>query len=785
MKYIAKSITALALILLMTASLLASCGRTTGESSAKTKTVAMYDEYTAKTVDLGLAENEILMDIIEIDGKLRATIGVTSADIRNTYGLAANGTPYMTEYRYYSMDYMENEATREKTKSFHQVALLPDPNVDIILGGEPYLDTASITEKSIYNGVQYFYRRDGETFGKGILPPPLGEGNYDWDGDVSNTSTVYGARAHLMLHEDTVYTGISFDGGGWMIFIDDRVLPLPSWRPGMPEYNLCGLIGIDGIPYALVRVWEEDRNGQVVDILWEETRLVPLSPESTSLALEGTKIDGLATGGAFSDGKNGYFLCNSELWRTDGKESKRIADLIFTGISKISVVRSVRYLSDGRILVAADGGLIELSEAKESNNEQRKVYTIGVVNLYGEVSDLLLTVSKFNRIFEDGAYAVKEYRDKASLNLALLSGEVSMVVSMDQFMLKNYVNQDILAPLEEVAPELFEKDVLIESVVNATRINGTCYYLPRTFDIRGESTSPSILEEGQLFESRVEYYEFLTENDPNYFQARMKRDIFMYFAQDIDEWIDWESNTAHFDDGTFEALLEFCTQGGTQEDVDNYATNPVKFHTNNFVLMDSVQANWFTDVSKAKDYDAGYSVPEGVLYSNPAIVHFPIPSSVHDGYEMFVPHYFAVVDNDESVEAAAEFLRWHFLEDKVLKEIPPKELNSFPDGFSVNQEETDRYLRRNIDGFIEVSSDSNLDAIDKFYIESHNLGCGQEQYEITWAYIDACDHFEYFRNEVFDVMYEEAGRYFAGSISAKQAAEYTQNRISIYLAEQS
>ena len=190
MKYIAKSITALALILLMTASLFASCGSTTGESYTKSKTVAMYDEYTAKTVDLGLTENEILMDIIEIDGKLRATIGVTSEDIRNTYGLAANGTPYMTEYRYYSMDYMENEATREKTKSFHQVALLSDPNVDIILGGEPYLDTASITEKSIYNGVQYFYRRDGETFGKGILPPPLGEGNYDWDGDVSNTSTV-------------------------------------------------------------------------------------------------------------------------------------------------------------------------------------------------------------------------------------------------------------------------------------------------------------------------------------------------------------------------------------------------------------------------------------------------------------------------------------------------------------------------------------------------------------------------------------------------------------------
>ena len=36
-----------------------------------------------------------------------------------------------------------------------------------------------------------------------------------------------------------------------------------------------------------------------------------------------------------------------------------------------------------------------------------------------------------------------------------------------------------------------------------------------------------------------------------------------------------------------------------------------------------------------------------------------------------------------------------------------------------------------------------------------------------------------------DVMTEEAYRYFAGDITAKQAAEYAQNRISLYLAEQS
>ena len=51
--------------------------------------------------------------------------------------------------------------------------------------------------------------------------------------------------------------------------------------------------------------------------------------------------------------------------------------------------------------------------------------------------------------------------------------------------------------------------------------------------------------------------------------------------------------------------------------------------------------------------------------------------------------------------------------------------------------------------------------------------------------IDRIDHISYgTQNVIYEVMYEEAARYFAGDITAKQAAEYTQNRVSIYLAEQ-
>ena len=64
------------------------------------------------------------------------------------------------------------------------------------------------------------------------------------------------------------------------------------------------------------------------------------------------------------------------------------------------------------------------------------------------------------------------------------------------------------------------------------------------------------------------------------------------------------------------------------------------------------------------------------------------------------------------------------------------------------------------------------------------MRCGEEQYEITWKYIESADHLQYYENEIHKVIYEEAGRYFGGMITAKQAADYVQNRISLYLAEQ-
>ena len=117
--------------------------------------------------------------------------------------------------------------------------------------------------------------------------------------------------------------------------------------------------------------------------------------------------------------------------------------------------------------------------------------------------------------------------------------------------------------------------------------------------------------------------------------------------------------------------------------------------------------------------------------------------------------------------------------------------------FTINKDETDRYLHRlvnsNLDPEDEVakikpdvaSRFPNTVYHIRYYNQDYVMRCGQAQYDATWDYIEKADHLRYYDSELHQVIRNEAQSFFSGSITAEKAAEYVQNRISLYLAEQS
>ncbi|MBR6762315.1 MAG: hypothetical protein IKM13_01020 [Clostridia bacterium] len=278
MKLNTKRITALILVLLMTSSLLASCsgGGESESTVAEVDGIPVYDKYKSRDIDLGLTENETVLDAIEVDGLIRVTIGVNVK--------ADSAEPYFTQRRYYSQDYVEDTAKRENTEGYYEISCVSDSAVDFGLAGQPCVGT--------YGGeAKFFLCQDGELIGEEICPPA------GLPGKEIDYVLAYNARplVHVMLYEDVPYVAINCGWGYegregityryfWYedLWVNGNVIDTYAWKPGMPKYHFCGMIGLNGVPYGLLEI--EDKG-----------RLVPLTPEMTELPMEGINIEGCPT----------------------------------------------------------------------------------------------------------------------------------------------------------------------------------------------------------------------------------------------------------------------------------------------------------------------------------------------------------------------------------------------------------------------------------------------------------------------------------------------------------
>ena len=162
------------------------------------------------------------------------------------------------------------------------------------------------------------------------------------------------------------------------------------------------------------------------------------------------------------------------------------------------------------------------------------------------------------------------------------------------------------------------------------------------------------------------------------------------------------------------------------------------------------------------------------------MVYFPLPSAVYDGYAISGAPFYAVVNREGNLEAAGDFLHWLFIDnverttDDVWVEL------------SINRAESERYFTRNISAadWVDVSTPRKMQEYLAGRDEGQEIEAAVDRYIRTWEVIHQADHFKYFRNDVYDIMHEEASRYFFGLITLDQAADYIQNRVSLYLAEQ-
>ncbi|MBO4406619.1 MAG: hypothetical protein J5849_02885 [Clostridia bacterium] len=607
-----------------------------------------------------------------------------------------------------------------------------------------------------------------------------GEGpTYDLykDGDVQvrcDNLSFDSARSILEVFDGTLYAAIPGGSGEHnnCFAVDDRLLPLPYETGDGDRLAVAGVLQFGGAVYAAVGVEKiryvgDGRSGGTTE--GYDLALYPLTPKSETLPDAALAVEGLpgCVNACASDGDSLYILSGTALFRYDGEKLEELCNLVIAGVRADTEVRRLFADGDGGAFVLSEDRLLECRPGRESG--EKTVLTIGLVHMAGITGDLQTGfAAAFNRKDLPYAAVLKSYKSAEAMNLALLSGEVDAVLSCDLTLMNNYADKGLFRDLYSLCPELAEEGALVSSVAALAQRNGETPYLPRSFGISVLTVEKGLLEGRQSFEDFLDFLRFAEEKDPAFFKKQIRETwLYNYGLLRSGEWIDYETRTAYFESPAFVEFLNACLL--TSKDWDEFQAQNVTAHIGeNFYAGRPFDELWFLESYVNGLREAGIE--------RDVQVALPLPG-VRGGYSLSGAPYFAAVKNGEKEEALSAFVRFYYLESYLLDCGFPEET-----GFSIRRDEFEAELNRDLSGQTADPPEREeelQEEDDEWKAEERVLR------EKTRAMIEGAARFSSsYRDEVADIVEDEALRFFRGEITAGQAAEYIQNRVMIYLSEQ-
>ena len=539
-------------------------------------------------------------------------------------------------------------------------------------------------------------------------------------------------QSQLAWEDGVLYTVLNRS-----LWIGQTKVELPESSSGT-KYQVYCAARIGEQMYALVTA----TSGSEAAGQW----LCPIDASTTKLELPDHNFP-IRAESAFWDGNTTWLLCDSILYRTDGSSCDSVCDLSASGVEVKELLRIVPDGNGGFLALQKDGIL----RIDPNARQEAKTLTMGVYTLY---TDCDPAIAAFNRAGTGWRIRAKYFNDIETMNLAMLNGELDLICSLDQDMMRNYGAKGLLSPID---PALTAQ--VLPNVVGACTERGSCRYLPRAFQLYCSTIPASYVTDPKELQSLDRLIEIVDRNCPEFYEVRTKQwvlsGVLKYCGRG---WIDWDKRTADFTGDSFLTLLRFADRCADNEQT---AINAQGSYWNAGKRWLEIDRNMRLDFYQAyQEYD-----PEK---KEDAFILFSFPVGDFDGYAMVTKGFYAAVEG-KNAEGTGAFLRFLFSDESWFDE--PGELkNVFEVTYPVNAAHCDALLEKQVDSCLNSPTITPLDwaSIGAKWLEE----------------IKRADHFYYtWSSELHTIIEEEAEPYFNGDITAEEAARRIQNRVEIYLAE--
>lgn len=301
--------------------------------------------------------------------------------------------------------------------------------------------------------------------------------------------------------------------------------------------------------------------------------------------------------------------------------------------------------------------------------------------------------------------------------------------------------EDLLTYLDADAE--YGHDTLVPELLEAMCVQGKLSWLPYSFGI-STFTAPSayLSEPGFSFD---EAKQAAAKAGLPLFPGWMTRDILWGWLSDfaVGQYMDLEAGTCSFDSEDYISLLEECAAAASEFGSDSAALY-------NSLLQFELLQNLIRVSTISDNYGGAYAF-------------VGVPNETTNGsMSMFSPDLCFAISSASGKKDAA----WQLVRSCLSDEHQQMNITSFPTSACV----LDAMINDAVENGVHYYEyEYELDEADAAKLR----GLISETQTVQDAY-----------PAMLNIMAEDAAQFFAGQITAEQAAAYTQNRVSTWLAEQ-
>lgn len=425
---------------------------------------------------------------------------------------------------------------------------------------------------------------------------------------------------------------------------------------------------------------------------------------------------------------------------------------------------------------------VTLKKTDISEIPVRTVLTMGMQYLDSELTNAIIDFNRKNNEYRISVMDYSQYNTEddyeaggKQLDLDIVSGNAPDIMVLNNGKQQRYIQKGVLANMTELMEaDGFSQDQLVSAPLKAFTSDDVLYGMPYSFYVQSINASAALLD-GRTSWTLSDMAQIISTlpEDAKVMQYYTQQDFLNLMINfNLGRFVDYGAATCSFDSEEFRQMLEAAKY--LPADYEDDAAVDMVYVDDNQLLQSGELLMTFQYISgpdEVKNYYNLYCEKNG-------IVSIGYPSENGSGLMLSADSALAVSASCQHKDVA-----WSFIK-TLLEEDYQNNLWNFPvlasafDSKMAETKEKSYYM----DGDEKVYYDNTYYLGDTEYTVEPLT---EEQVQQFKTEVENAQLSGAYDSDIFEIIQEEAAAFFAGDKSAEEVSSLIQNRVSIYLGENS